>query len=48
MRFSGVEISELLDFQSLDFSFGTSKLPGRNYATGGGELVKRFSRGAGR
>lgn len=37
MRFS------VFEFQSLDFSFGTLELPGRNYPTGGGELVKRFS-----
>src|SRR5580658_4152447 len=41
----GHEVLRLPNFRTLDFSFGTSKLPGRNYATGGGELVKRFSRG---
>jgi hypothetical protein len=44
MRFSALRFQNF-GFQSLDFSFGTSKLPGRNYATRAEELVNRFSSG---
>ena len=39
----GHEILRLLNFRAWISASATSELPGRNYPTGGGELVKRFS-----